>query len=288
MKVLIIGANGMLGSAAFSVFAARDDIDVIGSVRRPETIEHFPETLRRALVAHVDAEDFESVAALVKAEQPDAILNAVGVIKQREFASDILATVPLNTLFPHRLAQLCADLGARLVHVSTDCVFSGRKGRYAEDDPPDVTDVYGLSKYLGELRTGPAITLRTSIIGPEMTRGASLLSWFLAQAGPVNGFRRAIFSGLPTIELARVIADHVLPNPDLSGLYHVAAEPISKFELLKLIAAAYETGTEINPVDTPEIDRSLDGSRFRTATGYVSPSWPNLIAAMREADRRPQ
>ncbi len=147
---------------------------------------------------------------------------------------------------------------ARLVHVSTDCVFSGSQGDYREDDACDADDIYGRTKLLGELHEAPAVTLRTSIIGHELRGRASLLEWFLAQRETARGFTRAIFSGVPTVHLARIVRDQVLPDPSLAGLYHVSAEPIAKFDLLTLIAAKYAKSIEIEPDDTLVIDRSLE------------------------------
>jgi dTDP-4-dehydrorhamnose reductase len=169
-----------------------------------------------------------------------------------------------------------------LIHVSTDCVFSGSRGNYRESDTSDATDLYGKSKFIGEVSYPHTITLRTSIIGHELTGNHSLIGWFLAQSGPVKGYTKAIFSGLPTVELARVVRDHVLPNRDLSGLYHVAAEPIDKFDLLNIVAKAYGKDIAIEPDDRVSIDRSLNAERFRAATGYVAPAWPDLIARMRD------
>jgi dTDP-4-dehydrorhamnose reductase len=185
-------------------------------------------------------------------------------------------------MLPHRLARLCDLAGARLVHVSTDCVFSGTKGMYTESDFPDANDLYGRSKYLGEVDYPNAITLRTSIIGHELEGARSLLCWFLAQSNSVRGFTKAVFSGVPTVEMARIIRDFVLPRPELHGLYHVSVAPISKYELLKLVAQTYGTLTAIEPSDQVVIDRSLDSTRFRASTGYRPPAWPELVRTMCE------
>jgi dTDP-4-dehydrorhamnose reductase len=201
-------------------------------------------------------------------------------VKQLAEADDPLTALPINSMLPHRLARLCELAGARLVHISTDCVFSGAKGMYVESDFPDADDLYGRSKYLGEVDYPHAVTLRTSIIGHELDGARSLLCWFLAQGGPVRGFTKAVFSGLPTVELARVVRDFVLPHPELHGLYHVSAAPINKYDLLKLVAQAYGKDIEITPHDQLVIDRSLDSTRFKAATGYAPPSWPELVRTM--------
>jgi dTDP-4-dehydrorhamnose reductase len=213
--------------------------------------------------------------------RPAVVINCVGLVKQLADADDPLAALPVNALLPHRLARLCALTGTRLIHVSTDCVFSGRKGGYRESDDADAGDLYGRSKLLGEVDYANAMTLRTSIIGHELASAHGLIGWFLSQQGSVRGFTRAIFSGLPTGELARVMKDFVVPRPDLRGVYHVAADPISKYDLLHVVNQEYGRGLDIRADGQLRIDRSLDGTRFREATGYVAPPWPWLVAEMR-------
>lgn len=280
MKILVLGATGMLGNAMVRLLGASGEHQVVAAARSAAgsgPLEGLAE-----FVGGLDAENPDNLARLFAATKPDAVINCVGLVKQLDTAKDVMAAVPINSLLPHRLAALCEAGGARLIHVSTDCVFSGRKGNYREEDEPDAADVYGLSKFLGEVTAPHAVTLRTSIIGHELRGKHSLLEWFLAQQGRVTGYVRAIFSGVPTCELARIVRDYVLPRADLSGLYHVSAEPVAKYDLLRLVAAEYGKEIEIVPADQPEIDRSLDSSRFRTATGYKPPDWPHLIARMRE------
>ena len=195
-------------------------------------------------------------------------------------ANDPLQAVPINTLLPHKLARLCQLSGARLVHMSTDCVFSGNKGGYCESDAPDANDLYGRSKYLGEVDYPHAITLRTSIIGQELHSTHGLIDWFLSQQGKCNGYTRAIFSGVPTFILAQIIRDIVIPNLKLHGIYHVAARPISKYDLLKLVAQVYDKSIEIIADDRLVIDRSLNADKFREETGYVTPEWEEMIKLM--------
>lgn len=278
---LILGASGMLGHACLRV-AGREGDTVRGTVRSAAGAALLPGVWRNHLLAGVDAEDFATVERAVSEVRPDVVVNCIGVVKQLASSADPLVALPLNALFPHRLARLCAAEGARLIHVSTDCVFSGERGHYREEDRPDADDLYGVSKRLGEVDYPNAVTLRTSIIGHELSGARSLVDWFLAQPGPVDGFTEAIFSGLPTVELARVIRDHVAPHPELRGLYHVSATPISKYDLLRLIAEAYGRSTEIRRSNRLTIDRSLDSTRFREATGWSPERWPVLVARMRE------
>src|SRR5690606_26656327 len=271
MKILILGASGMLGSTMFRWLSSDPSYEVWGSLRSDRSLRHLPEILHQRLVTNVEALDADALTSLFNEIRPDAVVNCVGVIKQVAVANDPLVVLPINAMLPHRLARICALAGARLIQISTDCVFSGRKGQYREEDVSDAEDLYGKSKYIGELHDLPhAVTLRTSIIGHELESATSLVDWFLAQNGRVLGYSKAVFSGLPTVELARVLKEFVLPRPDLHGLYHVAAEPIAKLDLLRLIAAQYGKSIDIEPDDAVVIDRSLNGERFRRATDYVA------------------
>lgn len=281
MRILVLGASGMLGNALIRFLAQDPAHEVFGSARSEGVKAHFGPEIASRIVTGVDVEDPDALARVFAQVRPQAVVNCIGLVKQLAQAEDPLQALPVNALLPHRLARLCELVQARLVHVSTDCVFSGRKGHYVETDEPDAQDLYGRSKLLGEVDYPHAITLRTSIIGHELTSARGLVNWFLAQQGPVKGYTRAVFSGLPTCELARVICDVVLPQPDLHGLYHVAAEPIAKFDLLQLVNREYGKALQIGPDDALKIDRSLDATRFRSATGYVAPPWPELVARMR-------
>lgn len=282
MNILVLGASGMLGNAMLRTLAPTQGLDVWGSARSANILKQFDVSLGKRIVTGVDVENIDGLMTLLTDIRPSVVINCIGLVKQLAQADDPLQALPINSLLPHRLARLCGLMGARLVHISTDCVFNGSKGYYRESDPSDAEDLYGRSKILGEVTYPHTITLRTSIIGHELGSAHGLVGWFLAQQGKVSGYRRAIFSGLPTVELSRVVRDLVLPNPALSGLYHVAAEPINKYALLQLIGAAYGKDTSIDPDDRVVIDRSLNAQRFRDATGYVAPPWPELIERMRE------
>lgn len=278
----MLGATGMLGNAVLRYFAMQGQHAVGGSVRSMASAARLPAQLRELLIPGVDIENFDSIARAFAAFRPHVVINCIGLIKQLAEVDDPLIAIPTNSLLPHRLARLCAMTDARLIHVSTDCVFSGSRGGYVETDFPDAEDLYGRSKYLGEVDYPHAVTLRTSIIGHELGSAHGLVGWFLAQQGRVRGYTKAIFSGLPTVELARVMHDFVLPNPALRGVYHVSAAAIDKHSLLRLVADTYAKKIEIAPDEAVVIDRSLDSSRFRAATGYVPPQWDALVAAMRK------
>ena len=280
-KILILGATGMLGHALFTLLSERGDLEVHATARRREGLSQwFSQDLLAGIHGGVTADDFGSVRRALDEISPDVVVNAIGVIKQLPEAQNPVAAISINALFPHRLALACRGAGARLVHVSTDCVFSGEKGSYVESDLPDATDLYGRTKLLGEVDSPHCVTLRTSIIGHELAGRHGLIEWFLAQEGSVRGFARAVFSGLPTVELAGIVAERVLPNEGLSGLYHVSSAPVSKYELLRLVMERYGKRIRIEPDEALVCDRSLDASRFREATGYQPPLWPEMVSRM--------
>jgi len=280
MRVLVLGASGMIGSTTFRVLSERHDWVVYGSVRSETAKQFFPAQLAERLLANVDATNYDALVDVFARIRPEVVINCVGATKHKTDGNDPLMAIPLNALLPHRLARLCEAVNARLVHVSTDCVFSGKQGHYTEEDLPDTDDVYGRSKALGEVDYPNAITLRTSTIGHELQSSYGLLDWFLTQQGSCKGFKRAIFSGLSSMEFARVIRDIVIPQPSLHGLYHVAGPAIAKYDLLKLVAKVYGKAIEIIPENEFVIDRSLNADRFHAATGYQSPEWPELIESM--------
>jgi len=256
-------------------------------------------TLRGPLESYVDCglfdpgnafdrtpiDSLERLGELLASFRPDVIINAIGVVKQRETAKDPIESLEVNSLFPHRLARLARRAAVRLIHFSTDCVFSGRRGHYAESDAPDAEDLYGRSKLLGEVIDEGCLTLRTSIIGREVRHRLSLVEWFLAQRGRVRGYSRAIYSGFTTHEMARIIERIVTGYPAASGLWHVASEPISKYALLLLLKRYYGVSIEVERDEVFACDRSLDSSRFRAEFRYVPPGWEEMIAEL--AEERP-
>lgn len=284
-RVLVFGATGMLGSTLFRAFSSDQRLETFGTIRDAGGARHFAPELRDALIPNVHLEGETGLLTAFSIAQPDVVVNCVGIIKQLPNANDHIESLAINSSLPHRLAKYSSMVGARLVHFSTDCVFSGKDGQYKEDDFPDAYDLYGRTKYLGEVDYENAVTLRTSIIGHELTSAKSLVDWFLSQSGEIKGFRKAIFSGLPTIEVARVVREFVIPNPELRGLYHLSVDPINKYDLLRLIAETYVKDISIIPDEQLTIDRSLNSDRFQTATGFAPPPWPKLVKAMHDEYR---
>jgi dTDP-4-dehydrorhamnose reductase len=216
--------------------------------------------------------------------KPDVVVNCIGVIKQRDEAKNAEPSIAVNALFPHVLARLCGERGARVIHLSTDCVFSGTKGQpYVEEDVADARDIYGLSKYMGEVATPHCVTLRTSIIGHELKEKQSLVEWIFRQKGQkAKGFVHALYTGFTTHEMGDVIARVITDFPDLHGLYHASSDTISKYELLKLVNQAYKLDITVEKDEVFRCDRRLDSQRFRTKIGYQPPSWEAMIARMVE------
>jgi dTDP-4-dehydrorhamnose reductase len=285
MKVLVLGGSGMLGHTAYRILSDAPGIQAFATLRGEVARRNFSNDLQKGIVTGVDVLDTDALTTALMQVRPNVVINCVGLVKQLSSAKDPLAALPINSIFPHRLARLCRLLDARVVHISTDCVFLGDRGGYREDDRADADDLYGRSKLLGEVDEPHAITLRTSIIGHELGTRNGLVDWFLGETGKVRGFTRAVFSGLTTDELSRVILKHVLPNPQLRGVWQVSVTPISKFDLLVLLRDTYGRSTEITPDPTVVLDRSLDSTRFREATGYHPPDWPSMIATMHAQDQ---
>jgi dTDP-4-dehydrorhamnose reductase len=281
-KVLVLGATGMLGHTTLRYFVDRNKYPAVGSVRSEAAVSLLPRALRENICVGVDVEKFDSLTKVFADVRPQVVINCIGLVKQLAQADDPLVALPINSLLPHRLAQLCAVSNARLIHISTDCVFSGNKGMYREEDPSDASDLYGRSKFLGEVDYLHAVTLRTSILGPELNSSHGLLGWFLSEQTEVLGYRKAIFSGLTTVELARVMHDFVIPNANIRGVYHVSTDAIDKYALLQHVAEVYRAKTAIRPDDKLVIDRSLDSTRFKSLTAYKPPTWPQLITQMRD------
>jgi len=276
VRILILGGDGMLGHQLLKFLAPRHEVKV---------------TLRQDLEAYstyklfdndnaytgIDVRSLERLTEVLADFRPDAVINAVGIVKQRPTAKESIPSLEINALLPHRLAVLCKAVAARLIHLSTDCIFSGTKGNYQESDPSDAEDLYGKTKFLGETQDSHCLTLRTSIIGRELSRHKSLLEWFLAQTCTVKGFTKAIYTGFTTLEMSRIIENMLVNHPEASGVYQVSSDPINKYELLLLFREKLGHKIEIIPDDSFCCDRSLDSTRFRKEFAYTPPTWESMI-----------
>lgn len=280
MKVLILGATGMLGYSLFSNLNEHANLSVFGTVRSIVGKEHFFKGTQQRLITGVDAYNISSLHNAIEIVAPDVVINCVGLIKQHGISKQHIDAVKINALLPHELANICDQFNARLIHFSTDCVFIGDVGLYREDSLPDARDLYGKSKYLGEVDYGNHLTLRTSIIGHELNSSVSLVDWFLSESESTKGFSKAVFSGLPTCYIAKILADYILPNPAVAGLLHLSVDPIDKYSLLSLIAEHYQKQIAISESQDLDIDRSLNSDKFRQITQFSPPSWNELIVYM--------
>ncbi len=280
MKILILGGSGMLGHRLWINLCKEHEVWV--TVRGEHNpFPNAPEFPAEFIRYRVDGLIFDEVARALASIQPDLVINCIGLIKQGGYtAHDPLFSISLNALLPHRVSLICRVAKIRMIHISTDCVFSGRKGNYVAEDQSDAEDLYGRTKFLGEVHYPHTITLRTSIIGRELKNHLGLIDWFLSQKGTIKGFQRAIYTGFTTDEISRIIMNYVIPHPELSGVYHVSNEPISKYDLLMLAKETYGRDVTILPDQEFVCDRSLDSTRFRQATGYTPPSWAEMIREM--------
>jgi dTDP-4-dehydrorhamnose reductase len=280
VRILILGGDGMLGHQLLKHLQPRHDVKV--TLRQDfGAYALFNMFSRENVYDAIDIRSLERLIEVMADFRPEAVINAVGIVKQRPDAKESIPSLEINALLPHRLAILCKGMGVRLIHLSTDCIFSGKKGNYLESDPSDAEDLYGKTKYLGEVHEVNSLTLRTSIIGRELFRHTSLLDWFLVQTGTVKGFINAIYTGFTTLEMSRIIEKMLLEYPDASGVYQVSSDPINKYGLLLLIREKLGLNIEIIPDEVFCCDRSLDSSRFRAEFNYTPPTWPAMIEELR-------
>jgi len=284
MKVLIIGATGMLGYSLFSNLSDNSELDVYGTVRNLAGKEAFFTNTSDKLFKGVEVNNIASVEEVIANVKPNVVINCIGLIKQHGISKQHVDAVSINSLLPHQIAAICDRYDAKFIHFSTDCIFSGHKGDYLESDLPEAQDLYGKTKCLGEVDYAPHLTLRTSIIGHELSSNVSLIDWFLSQSGTTKGFSKAVFSGLPTCVIGKILAENILPiissTNELTGLYHLSVEPIDKYSLLQLVASIYRKEIEIVASTELTIDRSLNSDRLRKVINFQVPSWESLVTDM--------
>jgi dTDP-4-dehydrorhamnose reductase len=285
VRILVLGAGGMLGHQMLRRLSARfpDTWGTLHGTRAglPASISKLFDPART--LEGVEATDLDALDTAVRRVAPTVLVNCVGAIKQKGETREEYLAYALNATLPHRLAAIAGALEARLIHISTDCVFSGRKvgGRYTEAEEPDPGDLYGRSKLAGEVLGPDLLTLRTSFIGREPAHHVSLLDWLLAhRGGAVRGYARVWWSGLTASHVADVVGDVIARLPSLAGLYHLSGERLTKFDLLCRLRDGLGLDVRVEPDDGPALDRSLDGSRFAAATGYVFPGWEALVAGL--------
>ena len=281
-RILILGSTGLLGSTMFNYFSKISRFTTLGTIRDEKLKNVFRDHLQCNIISNINANDFKVIEKIIDDHSPDVIINCIGIIKQLKESEDPVKTLTINSIFPHKLLNICKLKSIKLIHFSTDCVFSGKDGMYIESSFPDADDLYGRSKFLGEINDINGITLRTSMIGHECNSNRSLLNWFLSSKKMVKGYRNVIFSGLPAIELSKIVDKYIIDNDSIHGLYHVASKPIDKYNLLNIISSIYEKNINIIPDDDVRIDRSLNANCFNEKTGYNPPEWEQLIKEMKQ------
>lgn len=280
-RILIFGVTGMLGHVLFKEMSKNPGFEVFATTRRKSGLKtFFTDSEYERIRDNVDADNFDTIIRAMASVQPDIVINCIGIIKQLPIAKDPLTSITVNAQLPHRLSMISRTAKARLIHISTDCVFNGTKGQYKETDPSDAVDLYGRTKYLGEVDYPHCVTLRTSIIGHELKTEFSLVDWFLSQDTKVKGFSKAYYSGFPTLEIENIITNYIIPNEEVSGVYNISSSQITKYELLKIIKKVYGKTTNIEEYDGFEIDRTLNSDEFRNITSYSPPSWEKLVESM--------
>jgi len=277
MKILVLGVTGMLGHKVYQMLASA--FDVVGTIRGDySSISRLGFFKESDIIPNIDAARISLIEAIIEKTAPDVVINCIGIVKSVSDAQDRLPNIWINSLFPHQLYEICTKKKIRLIHISTDCVFSGKKGNYQENDVPDAEDIYGKTKYLGEVSGELALTIRTSLIGRELSTTNNLVEWFLSNQGSrVNGFTNAIFSGFPTLHFTRIMANIITKEQNLSGVYHISSEPISKFKLLTLIRDRMGLDIEVEEYPDFYCDRSLDSTLYRNKTGFEPLSWEEMI-----------
>jgi dTDP-4-dehydrorhamnose reductase len=283
MKILIFGTTGMLGHTLFNYLGQNNsDLNTFGLVRDESDFRLFTKRQAKKLISAKFDIRHEDIRNIIEKVEPNLVLNCIGLIKQDNKSKSFIDSISINSLLPHIFSKVCDDKKIRLIHFSTDCVFSGTKGNYSEKDTPDCNDVYGLTKLLGEVNNPNHLTLRTSIIGHELKKNLGLLEWFLNEKNEIKGFSNAIFSGLTTLEIAKFVKNFIIPEPNISGIYHLSSKPISKYNLLKMINDLYNVNHKITKFDEIMIDRSLNSNQLRKVTGYSPPEWDQMISEMKE------
>jgi dTDP-4-dehydrorhamnose reductase len=272
MKILVFGSNGMIGSTVFRYLDKYTNCNTVGALRDSQN-----KLLLLKNTYYIDSYNFQNLYKCINLIRPDYVINCVGITKHRKLSNNIIKSLQINSIIPHNISLLCKIFNARLIQISTDCIFSGLKGNYIESDLPDALDIYGKTKFLGEVKESHVLNIRTSTIGHEIIGANGLLEWFLASNKSVDGYRNAFFSGITTLELAKVICFIIENNFILSGVYNVGGMKVDKYTLLKLIAFVYNKKIKINEDLTFNIDRSFISDKFVSETGYVISNWEKLI-----------
>ncbi len=263
-KVVVLGSQGMAGHIMAEVLDETGDYEVFGIARQSG----------RYVDSILDVTDFKALENYLERIEPNYVINCVGALVSQS-KNDVPSAILLNSYLPNFLSKLGNTLNYKLIHISTDCVFSGKDGQYTEISYRDGDDNYARTKALGEVVNDKDLTIRTSIIGPEIkANGTGLLDWFFKQSGTVNGYTQAYWSGVTTLELAKATVEYI--KQDITGLYQLCPnDKISKFELLKLFAKVWDKELEVTPFDNYRVDKSLVCTR--TEFDYPTPEFKKML-----------
>ncbi len=275
-KILVLGVNGLLGHRVFINLNKNKKFKVIGTLRSMNKNNIF---IKKKIIENFNVLNFDNLKKKINYIRPDFIINCIGVTNKKIKNNKTSDLILINSVLPHYLDSLSKKLKFKLIHISTDCVFSGLKNFYTEIDPCDVQDLYGLTKFIGEIRNSKNLTIRTSIIGHEMSEKNGLLEWFLSQKS-VKGFSKVVYSGVTTNQLSEII-ERCITKYNLSGLFQVSSKPISKFELLKLIKKIYKKDIKIKKSVKMKKKLILNSKKFTKKTKYLVKPWKDQIEEMR-------
>tara|TARA_Y100000591_G_C21849418_1_gene710754 strand:- start:78 stop:938 length:861 start_codon:yes stop_codon:yes gene_type:complete len=279
-KILILGSTGMMGSALSLFLRNNKKFEILCTYKNHKKIKFLK--LKKNQKKKLDVNNLSELTNVIFKFKPNYVINCVGIIKQLLFKKNTNELKFLNTLLPKKLSKIAEKKNFKVIHLSTDCVFSGKKGNYSETDKVDAKDLYGISKFKGEIKSNNVLNIRTSIIGIELNSSYSLLNWFLSQK-KLNGYKNAFFSGLTTLELSKIIVNEIILKNKIShGLFHVSGPKISKFNLLKIFKKIYNKKTIINIDNSFKIDRSLNSKKFRKKINYKIRNWPYMISKLKE------
>jgi len=270
----------MLGHKLMQVLSQRYNTE--GTVRgNASDLQNHPVFSGMNIIGNIRADHLPGIQHVLEKSKPEVVINCIGIVKQLPAANDPLSAIAINALFPHQLSKLCRQKNIHLIHMSTDCVFSGNRGNYTEHDPSDADDLYGKTKFLGEVNYSGCLTIRTSIIGRELDTNHGLIEWFLSQEGKtVSGYKKAIFSGLTTQALSVIIGKIIEDFPEIHGIRQIASEPVSKYDLLNLVKKTYNLSITIEPDETVKNNRTLNADTFKKETNIKIPSWEYMIDQM--------
>ena len=274
----------MLGHTLIKYLISKNNLDVEFSVRNKSRQKLCKEIFNKEAKYFVDANEPSSILKAIEIYKPNFCINCLGIIKQKEDAKNYIKSIQINSLIPHLISDYCKRYDSQLIHISTDCIFSGKKGNYLDSDTPDPIDLYGRSKLLGEVSNSNAITIRTSIIGPEISSANGLFEWFRNKEGIIYGYQNAWFSGFTTIELSRIIYKFIIQGKIKNDIYNLSSYAINKYELLKLINKVYVLNKKIIADNSVVIDRTLNCDKFSRETGFIQDKWENMIIGMRDFD----